>query len=166
LLGNAAASLTNYHQNWEKDDNYLPHLKYFSPPGYVGLATFLIGRSHESKKFEKHCFIYYRRDDADTKIVLRILRCVRKPCSHTAPQNFWKKKWCYDRPQNPSPSTAGGFASRPPIRLNDYRLENVQDPTSIESTGRCICWANLGAKRNLYFILSAPLFQNIPVPQA
>jgi len=30
------------------------------------------------------------RDDANTKIVVRIQRCVQKPCLHTAPQNFLK----------------------------------------------------------------------------
>jgi len=68
------------------------------------------------------------------------------------------KCWGF-RPQNPAPPASGYFAYKPPFKLNNYRLENVQDPTPIESTGRCICWANFGAKRNLYFIFSAPLFK-------
>jgi len=35
----------------------------------------------------------------------------------------------------------------------------MQDPTPIEITGWCRCLANLGEKRNLYFIFSAPLFK-------
>jgi len=55
------------------------------------------------------------------------------------------KRWGH-RPQNPLPPAAGDFDSRTLFRLNDYRLENVQDPTPVESTGRCICWANFGSE--------------------
>jgi len=40
----------------------------------------------------------------------------------------------------------------------------MQDPTPIESTGRCVFWAHFEVKRNLYFL--PPCSKNISAPLA